>query len=103
MNTTASKNTATPEQIETWKKEHGDVFKITVEDKVCYLHKPNRKTLSFASRAGQSDPFAFNETIIKECWLGGDEEFKTNDSYFLAASTQLDKVVEFKSAELEKL
>jgi hypothetical protein len=96
---------ATPEQIEAWKKDHIDVYKIEVkeDDKVCYLRKPTRKELSYASSVGTTDPMKFNELILKGCWLGGDEEILTNDSLFLAVSTQLDKVLEFKKAELEKL
>ena len=30
---------AAPEQIEAWKREHGDVFIATVGDSVCYLKK----------------------------------------------------------------
>lgn len=96
---------ATPEQIEQWKKDHVDIYQITVEedDKTCYLRKPTRKELSFASSAGSQDPMKFNEMILKNCWLHGDEEILTNDSLFLAVSTQLDKVLEFKKAELVKL
>lgn len=96
-----SKNTATPEQIAEWKATHGEFFGIVIEDKVCYLKKPDRKALSFASQVG-SDPMKFNEVILKNCWLGGDEEILTNDSLFLAASSKLDQVIEFKKAELVK-
>lgn len=98
-------NIATQEQIEEWKKDHVDVYQITVEEdgKTCYLRKPTRKELSFASSAGTQDPMKFNEMILKNCWLHGDEEILTNDSLFLAVSTQLDKVLEFKKAELVKL
>jgi hypothetical protein len=100
-----SKNLATPEQIAEWKATHLDVYKIEIpeDNKVCYLRKPTRQELSYASTAGTQDPMKFNEQILKNCWLGGDEEIKTNDSLFLAVSTQLDKVLEFKKAELEKL
>ena len=27
-------------QIDAWKKAHGDVFKVEVDGKVCYLKKP---------------------------------------------------------------
>ena len=96
-----SKNTATPEQIKNWKAEHGEFFAIIIEDKVCYLRKPDRKVLSFASQVG-SDPMKFNEVILKNCWIGGDEEILTDDSLFLAASSKLDQVIEFKKAELVK-
>jgi hypothetical protein len=96
-------NTATEDQIKLWKEQHGDVYQIKVEDSVCYLKKPDRKTLGYASQAGKTDPMKFNEVIIKGCWLGGDEEIMTNDSLFLGACTQLAVVVAFKEAELVKL
>lgn len=96
-----SSKIATPEQIAEWKAQHGEFFHITVEDKICYLKKPDRKTLSFASQAG-TDPMKFNEVILKNCWLGGNEEIITDDSLFLAVSSKLDQVVEFKKAELVK-
>lgn len=93
----------TPEQIAQWKVQHGDVYHIVVEDKECYLKAPDRKTLGYASSVGTSNAMKFNELILENCWLAGDEEIKTIDAYFLGASTQLDKVCEFKKAELVKL
>ena len=48
------------EQINEWKAKYGEIVKITVKDEVngdkcCYLHKPSRKTLSYASVAGKND------------------------------------------------
>ncbi|MBY0486170.1 MAG: hypothetical protein K2P85_03110 [Flavobacteriaceae bacterium] len=96
-----SEKTATPEQLAAWKTQYGEFFGIVIEDKVCYLKKPDRKALSFASQVG-SDPMKFNEVILKNCWIGGDEEILTDDSLFLAASSKLDQVIEFKKAELVK-
>lgn len=103
MQTEQSQNIATPEKIAEWKAKHGEIFSISVEDKICYLKRPDRKTLGFASQAGTTDPFKFNEVILNNCWLGGDEEIKTNDAYFLAICPHLAEVVEFKKAELVKL
>ncbi len=94
---------ATPEQIEAWKETHGDIYAITVEDKIGYLKKVDRKTLSFASSIGTKDPMKFNEIILTNCWLGGDEELKTNDDYFLAVSGKLSELIVVKEAELAKL
>jgi hypothetical protein len=98
-------NKATPDQIKSWKEEHGDVFQISIEDgkKVCYLRKPNRKELSYAGKAGETDPWKFNEIILKSCWLGGDEDIQTDDSLFMAASMQIAVVTEFKKSEIAKL
>lgn len=97
------KQTITPEQIAEWKSKYGDVFRITVEDKECYLKAPDRKILSYASSVGTTDPMKFNEIILNECWLEGDEEIKTIDAYFLGVASQLATVCEFKKAELVKL
>ena len=98
-------NLATPEQIKEWKEKHLDVYQIEIpeDNKVCYLRKPTRTELSYGSKVGAQDPMKFNEHILNVCWLGGDEEIKTNDSLFLAVSTQLEEVLAFKKAELKKL
>ena len=90
-------------QIDAWKKKHGDIFKLIIEDKVCYLKTPDRKTLSFASSIATKDPLKFNEVILNNCWLAGDEEIKTNDIYFLSAASKLSEIIEVKEADLKKL
>lgn len=98
-----SSNKVDQKQINEWKAQYGDVFKISVGDKVCYLKPPGRKVLSFASTAGQKDPMQFNEVILRECWLAGDEEIKTNDGLFLSVSAKLPELIEVKESVLEKL
>lgn len=93
----------TKAQIAEWKEKHGDIYKLAVEDKVCYLKEPDRKTLSYATTVGQKDPMKFNEIMLNACWLGGDEIIKTKDSYFLSASTKLAELIQVKEATLEKL
>lgn len=94
---------ATPEQIAAWKEQHEEVFSIKVEGHVCYLRKPSRRAISYASVAGKSDPLKFNETLLKECWLGGSDAVRRQDDLFLAASGVLDQLIVIKEAELEKL
>ena len=93
----------TQKQIDAWKAEHGEIFALKIGDKICYLKTPNRKTLSYAAMAGQKDNMAFNEIILKQCWLGGDEEIQTNDGLFLSASSKLPELIQIKEAELVKL
>lgn len=94
---------ATPAQIEAWKKLHGKVFMIEVEGKKCYLKKPDRKTLSAANAVGANDPYLHNEIVLNSCWLGGDEEIKTDFDLFLAAQNELHKMINVKTAELKEL
>lgn len=91
------------EQIQEWKEKHGKVYKISVDGKSCYLKRPSRKTLGYASVAGKDDPLKFNEVILRDCWLGGDEEIRKDDVLFLSVSAKLADIIETKEAELEEL
>lgn len=94
--------TYTSEKIEAWKKEHGELFMITVENKNCILKKPTRKILSYAMAASK-DVVKMNEILINQCWVAGDDEIKTDDTLFMAACTKLDVLLEVKEAEIKKL
>ena len=89
---------ATPEQIEAWKKAHGEISAVTVDGHVGYLKKPDRRTLSFASSVGTKDP-----VLLNNCWLGGSEAIKTDDALFFGVSAVLGELIVVKEAELVKL
>ena len=93
----------TKEQIQEWKQQYKDIFVISVEDKKAYLRTTDRQTLSYASTLATKDPLKFNEVVLNNCWLGGDEEIKTDDALFLAASSKLPDLIQIKEATLEKL
>ena len=93
----------TKEQIQEWKQKYGDVYVLNIEGKKAYLHTPDRQTLSYASTLATKDPLKFNEVVLNNCWLGGDEEIKTDDTLFLAASSKLPDLIQIKEATLEKL
>jgi hypothetical protein len=98
-----SKEEVSKEQIEKWKEDHGGVFCLEVDGHKCYLKKPSRKVLSMAMTTSKNDPIKFGETMLKNCWLGGDESIKTDDDLFFGAMQQLDQMMEFKEAEIKKL
>lgn len=91
------------QQIEELKVKHGEIFLVEVEDKQCILRKPSRKDLSIATRLSAQDPMKFNEVILEQCWIQGDEEIKTEDSYYLAVSGQIAEIIEVKQASIKKL
>lgn len=94
----------TEKQIEEWKAAHGEIFKLEGEGgKEAFLKKPNRKILKAAMAKMQTDPLSFVERILTDCWLGGDEEMKTDDSYFFGCAEQLEGLMEHKRVELKKL
>ena len=89
------------EQIQEWKKKHGDLFEITVEGKGCILHRPTRRDLSYATVV--KDPIKMSETMLNQLWVDGDEEIKTDDALFFAAIQKMQEVLEVKEAEIKKL
>jgi hypothetical protein len=96
------KGKATAEQISEWKQKHGDIFKAEVGDSVCYLKKPDRKTMSYVATLGNS-PVRANEALLENCWLGGDESIKTDDEKFFGVSSKLTEIIQIKDAEIVKL
>lgn len=93
---------ATEKQIADWKKKHGEVYKVTVDGKSCYLHKPDRKTLAYVSTA-KDNPIRMSELMLNNCWIDGDEVIKTDDALFLGVVQQMGALISIKQAELVKL
>lgn len=90
-------------KIEEWKKKYGDIFCYEADGKSCYLRRPSRNTISAASVVGKDDPFKFAEIIIANCWLGGEEELRVEDKYFMGLSQKVSDLVEIKVGALKKL
>lgn len=91
------------QKIEEWKAKYGNVYKVEVDERVAYLKKPSRKALGAAAVIGKTDPMKYNETLLANCWIEGDEEIKTDDALFLGVSGQLAELIEIKEASLKKL
>ena len=107
-NTSTVKGRASDEQIREWKSQYGEIFALSTDDeqgrtRICYLRAPRRKDISAASVAGRVDPLKFNETILRQCWLGGDTDIRTDDKLFLSVSGKLADIIEVGEAQLEKL
>ena len=111
---TENKNTEekielTPAQIQAQKeadkvKETGaKVHELTVEDKIAYLRSPNRMVMSLAmAEQSKGDIVGMAEVLLENCWISGDDEIKTDDAYFLGAMSEIEDIIEIKSASLKK-
>jgi hypothetical protein len=98
----------TEEQIDAWKKEHGEVFTLTVETKdgpiVGYLKPADRNVIARAM------PFTMRqqlieagEIIIDNCFIGGDPSLKDHYSPVgIAASINAVNAVEILSGATKK-
>ena len=90
-------------QIQEWKDKYGSVYALPVEDKTAYLREPKMKDFKRAFTAMQdSGDLAFGEQMINLLFIGGDEEIKTNDEYFLPARKEIKEFFNFDDAEISK-
>lgn len=91
--------------VDKWRKEHKKVFVLVVEDKKAFVRIPNRKEIGYANQIsdGGLNFVAYGEAILNSIWLGGDEEIKTEDDYFLAICQDLITIVDVRMGEIKKL
>lgn len=93
---------ASAEQIAQWKKEYGQIFEITADNKVCYLRKPSRQILGYAMTQ-YKQPLKMTETLLNNCFIGGCEDFKTDDDLFMGINLRIEELISVKQVELAKL
>lgn len=90
-------------QIQEWKEKHGGVYALPVEDKTAYLREPKMQDFKRAFTVMQTDgDLAFGEEMIKLLFIGGDEEIKNDDEYFLPARKEITHFFNFDDAEISK-
>jgi hypothetical protein len=99
----------TEKKIEDWKKQYGEIFEIEVpkddsgiEVYRGYLRKPDRKTLSYVMAIQAKNPIAAKEALLENCFMGGDNEIKTEDDAFMSACTVLDSLIVIRLASIKK-
>lgn len=91
----------TPEDIQGWKEKYNGVYVVTLDDAKCYIRKPSRKDIAYASKI--QDHIKRQEVLADACFLGGDDEFLTDDDMFFSLSNTIDELIQIKKAEIEKL
>jgi hypothetical protein len=94
---------ASDAQIDAWKKEHKDIFAITVEEHIGYFKKPGRTVIALASTKLQTNPLGYMETILENTFIGGSKTLIEDDAYFMSLVPKVEEMVEVKTAELVKL
>lgn len=112
----------TPEIIEGWKKQYGEVYSLEVSvdpekyeagtiskdlDEipkiVGYLRKPDRKVMNYAMVTMAKNIITAGKAVVKDCWLGGDEMLITNEEYSTAAAFQAIELVDVYQSRLKKI
>ncbi len=89
------------EIIEQLKAKHGDIWEVRVDDIVAYVKKPTRAIQRAAARLGKDDPYKFNEVLVKNCFVGGDERIKDEENIDEAAN-QIADLIPQKAGSIKK-
>jgi len=104
--TKVTKTTVTASQIQAWKNQHGSdcVWRYKTRDGlVAYFKSPDRKIISCSTAESGNDKMKFRELLVNNCWLGGDEQIRTVDKYFLGLTSRILALVEVVEGKLEKI
>jgi hypothetical protein len=96
------------DELKALKAEHGRLRKVSVavngETLVGYFKYPNRNTIAVAlSKRGQNKVLEAGETILDNCLVAGDEQFKTNDSVRMAAAMECYELIDFLPVSSEEI
>lgn len=99
--TTNKMSKITEKQINDWKEQYGEVYELPVEDKTAYLRNPKMVDYKRAFTAMQkTGDLGFAEELLACIMIGGDEEIRTNDEYFMPARKVLTEVFNYDDAEI---
>lgn len=73
------------EQINEWREQHGTVLHLPFSNgRNAYLKQPDKRTLGLAYSRGAKDPLGISDVLLANCWLGGDEDVKTDVGCLIA-------------------
>lgn len=86
----------------------GAEFTIEVNGKVAYLRKPDRVTIENALGLampiqGRPQYIRAGEIVLLNCWVGGDDEIKSDDDLLIPAAMQAFQIIQSKTAVLKKI
>jgi hypothetical protein len=97
------------DEIETLKATHGRVRKIKVEvnesdTSVGYFKYPDRNTMAVAlAKRDSRKPLETGETLLNNCWIGGDVRMKTDASISVTAAMECLALMDFLESSSEEV
>jgi len=108
----------TPEKITEWKAQYGKVYGVIVDGHIAYVRKIDRNTtsyalsqMSFKMSKGENDAsdiemnmgklMKTGEAVLNNCWIGGSEEIKKDETLWFNACVKAGELIEFKETELK--
>lgn len=99
----------TQDMVRDWKKEHGELQLIAIEDaegkvfKAVAKKKISNRTASLAMPWIDKNIFKYSEILVNAQWLGGDEIIKTTPGLVIKLATELSSNLSTGEATSENL
>ncbi|WP_299460570.1 hypothetical protein [uncultured Microscilla sp.] len=100
----------TQTQVNEWKKKYRNVHQIqvptddTYEDWLTiYIREPNREVLNEYLRKSEKVPIDAALALVRNTFLGGDEEVKKESKFALAAVQKISSLIIAGEARIKKL
>jgi hypothetical protein len=98
---------ATPQQIAEWQLKYGkgNIRELQADGNFCYVSDPslNLNKMKMIIAARRKDTGAMVEAILNNCWIGGDDSFKTDAKLKLGLEDQVEDLMELPDGETEDL
>lgn len=90
-------------QIDKLKEQHPGCKVVEFDDgKIAVFAKPSRTVVGLLMlNLRERGPLSAADTLINNCWLGGDEEVKTDVGYAVGLVGVLDELTASKKAEVK--
>lgn len=86
----------TKEQIQTWKEEFGSIYELESEGMKCWIKDPV-SSLQIVQKAiiaeRDGGDIQYTVSILNDCWLQGDEKFRTVEKYANGLTDQIAELV----------
>jgi hypothetical protein len=95
--------TITPDQLVEWKAKYGDVLAIEIEGLIAYFRPLyDLRILKPAFAASLVSSVAFDESLVNNAWLGGDERLRTDDDLFADLAEKLGDQLDIPEFEVKR-
>lgn len=98
---------ATEKKIQEWVQKYGtgNVFELCAGKKFAYTYNPvtNLEKWKLAIRARRKSISDLVDFLLNNCWIDGDESFKTDDAAKLSIEDQVDQLIDVPECNTEIL
>jgi hypothetical protein len=90
-------------QLDEWKRLYGKIKGYGADGKVAVFRPATIQILDACRTISQGSIIKYDVALIENCWLGGDEELKTEDRYLLGLINWGAELIESVAGEMVEL